>query len=59
MTEGEDKPLKYPVIFHDATLMEMVENHPINIHEFSQINGVGATKLEKYADEFLFILNQY
>ena len=47
------------IIFHDATLMEMVENHPINIHEFSQINGVGATKLEKYADEFLFILNQY
>ena len=47
------------IIFHDATLMEMVEYHPTTVHEFSQINGVGATKLEKYGDEFLSILNQY
>jgi len=47
------------IIFHDATLMEMVEYHPTTVHELGQINGVGATKLEKYGDEFLFILKQY
>ncbi|MCU7800235.1 MAG: DNA helicase RecQ [gamma proteobacterium symbiont of Lucinoma myriamae] len=47
------------IIFHDATLMEMVEYHPTTVHELSQINGVGATKLEKYGDEFLFILKQF
>ncbi len=47
------------IIFHDATLMEMLEYHPSSIHEFSQINGVGATKLEKYAAEFLAVLEQY
>ncbi|MCU7939894.1 MAG: DNA helicase RecQ [gamma proteobacterium symbiont of Bathyaustriella thionipta] len=47
------------IIFHDATLMEMVEYHPTTVHELSQINGVGATKLEKYGDEFLCVLNQY
>ncbi len=46
------------IIFHDATLMEMVEYHPTTLHELSQINGVGSTKLEKYGDEFLTVLNQ-
>jgi len=47
------------IIFHDATLMELVEYHPSNRQEFSEINGVGAMKLEKYGDEFLAVLNQY
>ena len=47
------------IIFHDATLMELIEYHPTNRQEFSEINGVGAMKLEKYADEFLAVLNQY
>ncbi len=47
------------IIFHDATLMELIEYHPTNKQEFSEINGVGAMKLEKYADEFLAVLNQY
>ncbi len=46
------------IIFHDATLMEMVEYHPTTRHELSQISGVGASKLEKYGDEFLTVLNQ-
>ena len=45
------------IIFHDATLMEMVEYHPTTLHELSQISGVGAMKLEKYGDEFLLVLN--
>jgi len=46
------------VVFHDATLMEMVEYHPATLHDLSQISGVGATKLEKYGAEFLAVLNQ-
>ena len=46
------------VVFHDATLMEMVEYHPATLHDLSQISGVGATKLEKYGAEFLTVLNQ-
>jgi ATP-dependent DNA helicase RecQ len=44
------------IIFHDATLMEMVEHHPTSLHDLSQISGVGASKLEKYGDEFLEVL---
>ncbi|MCW8929304.1 MAG: DNA helicase RecQ [Gammaproteobacteria bacterium] len=47
------------IIFHDATLMEMVEYHPTTLHELSQISGIGAMKLEKYGDEFLLVLNQF
>ncbi|MCN4143797.1 MAG: DNA helicase RecQ [Thiohalomonas sp.] len=56
---AQEKGVPAYIIFHDATLMQMVEYHPTTVHEFSQINGVGATKLEKYGDEFLSILNQY
>ncbi len=46
------------IIFHDSTLMEMVEFHPSSLHELSQISGVGSSKLEKYGDEFLSVLNE-
>ena len=45
------------IIFHDATLMEMVAAHPTSQYELSQISGIGASKLEKYGDEFLSVLN--
>ncbi|MGB5520673.1 MAG: RQC domain-containing protein, partial [Gammaproteobacteria bacterium] len=44
------------VIFHDATLMEMVERQPQNRDQFSNISGVGESKLEKYADDFLTVI---
>ncbi len=44
-------------VFHDATLMDMVEQKPQSREQFSMISGVGARKLEKYADDFLAILN--
>ena len=44
------------VIFHDATLVEMVERQPQNREQFSRISGVGASKLEKYADDFLAVI---
>lgn len=41
------------VIFHDATLMEMVENKPRTLDAMAAISGVGAAKLEKYGQQFL------
>ena len=44
------------VIFHDATLAEMVERQPQNREQFSRVSGVGDSKLEKYADDFLAVI---
>ncbi len=45
------------VIFHDATLMEMMQYHPTSHGQLLDLNGVGQTKLEKYGDEFLAVIN--
>ena len=46
------------IIFHDATLMEMLEAQPSTLQELSRVSGVGASKLEKYGTEFLEVLNE-
>lgn len=47
------------VIFHDATLVEMMERQPNSRQQFLQLNGVGENKLEKYADTFLKVINAH
>jgi len=47
------------VIFHDATLMEMVERQPQTREQFARISGVGDSKLEKYADDFLAVIQSH
>jgi ATP-dependent DNA helicase RecQ len=47
------------VIFHDATLLEMMAQRPRNLHEFAAISGVGARKLEQYGQVFLEVLNAH
>jgi len=47
------------VIFHDATLMDMMDRMPQNHDQFAKISGVGASKLENYADEFLLVLRDF
>ncbi len=47
------------VIFHDATLMELVRYQPKSRQDFSTINGVGDAKLERYADAFIELLKEY
>ena len=44
------------VIFHDATLLEMLASRPQDMLEFSAISGVGTRKLEQYAKIFLEVL---
>nr|WP_092024179.1 DNA helicase RecQ [Marinobacter zhejiangensis] len=41
------------VIFHDATLMEILERRPSSMVELSEVSGVGKAKLEKYGEVFL------
>jgi ATP-dependent DNA helicase RecQ len=44
------------VVFHDATLMEMMEYRPGTKEQFIHINGVGQAKLERYGDAFLEVI---
>lgn len=44
------------VIFHDSTLLEILNRKPANIDEMSQISGVGQAKLDRYGNAFLEIL---
>ncbi|NOR69849.1 MAG: DNA helicase RecQ [Methylomarinum sp.] len=47
------------VIFHDATLMAMMDEKPSNLQEMSYISGVGEKKLELYGDKFLEVLENF
>ncbi|MCW8830512.1 MAG: HRDC domain-containing protein, partial [Gammaproteobacteria bacterium] len=47
------------VIFHDATLMEMLERQPQTHDQFSKMTGVGEKKLEAYANQFLEVIKQH
>ena len=45
------------VIFHDSTLLEILNRRPHTTEEFSQISGVGQAKLARYASYFLEIIS--
>ncbi|MCW9014839.1 MAG: DNA helicase RecQ [Gammaproteobacteria bacterium] len=47
------------VIFHDATLMDMIERQPQNKEQFSRISGVGEHKLDAYGDAFLKVIKEF
>ena len=44
------------VIFHDATLIEILQTKPKNLADLGKITGVGAAKLERYGDAFLAVI---
>ncbi len=46
------------MIFHDATLKDMLDNKPNSLESFAGISGVGQKKLDKYGAEFLAVLNK-
>ena len=41
------------VIFHDATLLQMLRDRPHTLPELGAISGVGAAKLARYGERFL------
>ncbi len=47
------------VVFSDATLEDMEFKKPRTREEFAAISGVGEAKLEKYADDFLKVINRH
>ena len=47
------------VVFHDRTLHEMAHMRPSNPQEFSQLHGVGLSKMEKFGDEFLAVIAEH
>ncbi|MFA6052029.1 MAG: DNA helicase RecQ [Methylobacter sp.] len=57
IAENQDVP-PY-VIFHDATLMAMLEAKPVNRQQMSMLSGIGERKLELYADEFLAVISEF
>lgn len=44
------------VIFHDATLMQMMEYRPATSAAMLDISGVGPSKLDRYGDAFLEVI---
>jgi ATP-dependent DNA helicase RecQ len=46
------------VIFHDATLREMVAQRPQTLSEFAGIRGVGEGKLSRYGQQFIAALRE-
>ncbi len=47
------------VIFHDATLKEMVTQKPMSAQQLLLISGVGDSKLERFGDAFLQVLREH
>lgn len=44
------------VIFHDSTLLEILNHKPSSLTEMSRISGIGQAKLTRYGDAFLEVL---
>jgi ATP-dependent DNA helicase RecQ len=57
IAEAQDVPAY--VIFHDATLMAMLEARPRNLQDMAKVSGIGVRKLELYGNLFLAVLNQF
>ncbi|ROZ66720.1 DNA helicase RecQ [Ramlibacter sp. WS9] len=45
------------VIFHDATLAAIASMAPTSLSDLQGISGIGASKLEKYGEEVLRVIN--
>ncbi len=56
---AEDNNIPPYQVFHDATLLQMLESKPQSRQQFAEISGVGAHKLEIYAEPFLQIIRDY
>jgi len=46
------------VIFHDSTLLEILNHKPQTLDEMGRLSGVGQAKLTKYGDAFLQVVEE-
>ena len=47
------------VIFSDRTLIEMAARRPLTRWDFGEINGVGESKLQQFAETFLAEIREF
>jgi ATP-dependent DNA helicase RecQ len=57
IADAQDVPPYF--IFHDETLMAMIEVRPKNLRDMSLLSGIGKRKLELYGNDFLAVLNSF
>lgn len=55
---AEEQGVPPYVIFHDATLREMLEFRPLTPEQLRTITGVGESKLKRFGEEFLAVLRE-
>ncbi len=55
---AEEQGVPPYVIFHDATLREMLEFRPLTAEQLRTITGVGESKLKRFGDEFLAVIRE-
>jgi ATP-dependent DNA helicase RecQ len=55
---AEEQGVPPYVIFHDATLREMLEFRPLTAEQLRTITGVGESKLKRYGEEFLAVIRE-
>jgi len=58
-TLAEEQGVPAYVIFHDATLMEMIAHHPETLAQMERLSGIGERKLAAYGEAFLAVLQAY
>lgn len=56
---ADDQNVPAYVIFHDATLMAMVEHKPSTLAELAVLSGIGRRKLEQYGEKFLSVIRDF
>ena len=56
---AEEQGIPPYIVFHDRTLQQICEQQPRSTAEFAALSGVGDRKCEKYADDFLAVVNDH
>ncbi len=56
---ADDQQIPPYIIFHDATLMAMMEHKPTSLTELAQLSGVGQHKLDLYGEKFLAVIHDF
>ena len=56
---AEEQGIPAYMIFHDATLMAMIEQRPETLAQMGTISGIGERKLEAYGEAFLEVLQAH
>ncbi|MBH79055.1 MAG: DNA helicase RecQ [Gammaproteobacteria bacterium] len=47
------------VVFHDATLLGLIERRPGSLGDMLEVSGIGQSKLQKYGQRFLDVLDGF